>query len=85
MSTERGKLLRYWRNVPDKTSELDFDPQTAFAEQPANMEQLAKNIELARGHLVDCQAELMKAETLLNRCVDAYEEEEKRRGLRGRA
>lgn len=86
-ATERGKLVRFWRNTPDTTqaADLDFDPQAAFVEQPANMEQLAKSIEIARSHLVDCQAQLLKAETLLNRCIDAYEEEEKRRGLRGRA
>lgn len=87
MSTKRtGNVVRFfWRGVPETSElpELTYDPSD-HPELPPNMEQLAKNIEIARAHRLDCEAELMKADSLLNRCVDAYEEEEKRRGLKSR-
>lgn len=86
MSTQRGKLLPFWRNVPvtRETDELAYDPQDALPPPAPNMEQLAKNIELARAHKVECEGELMKADGLLNRCIDEYEKEEIRRGLKSR-
>ena len=84
MTTARGKVLRFWNNVPatSETPELTYEP---FQEdRPANMEELAKRIEIARAHKIDCDAEALKAEGLLNRCIDEYEQEEVRRGLKSR-
>lgn len=86
MSTKGiGNVVRFWRGVPETAEipELTYDPSEAV-DVPANMERLAKNIELARAHKLDCDAEAMKADGLLQRCIDAYEEEEKRRGLKSR-
>lgn len=85
MSTKIGNVVRFWRGVPETSEvrELTYDPSD-LTELPPNMEQLAKNIELARAHKLDCDAEAMKADGLLQRCIDAYEEEEKRRGLKSR-
>ena len=85
MSTVGKNVYRFWRGVPETSElpELAYDPEDR-PERPANMEQLAKNIEIARAHKVDCEAELIKAEGLLNRCVDEYEKEEQRRGLKSR-
>lgn len=77
--------MRFWRGVPEtnELQALEYDPSDR-APLPPNMEQLAKNIELARAHKVDCDAEAMKADGLLNRCIDEYEQEEIRRGLKSR-
>lgn len=86
MATTRGKVLRFWNNVPATAEEpeLAYDPVDAAIERPPNMEQLAKNIETARANKVYADGEAMKAESLLVRCIEAYEEEEKRRGLKCR-
>lgn len=83
--TTIGNVVRFWRSVPSTSEapELDYEPADQ-PERPANMEQLARNIEIARAHKIDCEAELLKAESLLSRCVDAYEQEEQRRGLKSR-
>jgi len=86
MSRTIGNVVRFWRGVPE-TSELPalaYDPDDSLPAQPPNLEQLAKNIELARAHKIECDGEAIKAEGLLNRCIDAYEEEVKRRGLLSR-
>lgn len=82
MSTQRGKLIPFWRNVATHTVETYMEDEPS--EKPPNLEQLAKNIELARAHKIECDGEAIKAEGLLNRCIDAYEEEVKRRGLLSR-
>lgn len=86
-NTVRGKVLRFWNNVPHTTQEIvayEFEDDDEPAKPETNMEKLAKDIEIARSNLVHCQGELMKAETLLNRCVDRYEEAETARNLRMR-
>lgn len=87
MSTARGKLLPFWRNIQNTTDRFpdvtDAEEQ-AIAERPLNMEELAKRVELARMNKVDCDAEAMKADSLLQRCIDEYEAEEARRGLKSR-
>ena len=73
-------VTRFWRKVPETTETVlhAFSDETP---RPENMEKLAKNIEIARSHKVHCEAELMSAQELLARQVDALEEELKRRGL----
>ena len=84
MSTQ-SNVTRFWpkllAGVPKSENAYVFEDGEP---QPENMEKLAKNIEIARAHKVDCEAELMKAEQLLIRQVDAYEAEESRRGLKCR-
>ena len=87
MSTEH-KVTRFWPKVfqalPVTQSYEFFDDDDQSPAKPANMEQLAKNVEIARAHKVDCEAELLSAQELLTRQVDAYEAEESRRGLKCR-
>lgn len=86
MSTET-KVTRFWPKllaaVP-ATQPYEFDDGDP-APAPANMEQLAKNIEIARAHKVECECELIKAQELLKRQVDVYEGEEARRNLKCRS
>ena len=81
MSTQTN-VTRFWpkvfASVPKTETDYVFDDGVAV---PENMEKLAKNIEIARSHKVHCETELMSAQELLARQVDALEEELKRRGL----
>lgn len=84
MSTQTN-VTRFWprllAGVPKTETPYVFEDGETV---PENMEKLAKNIETARAHKVDCEAQLMQAQELLTRQVDAYEAEELRRGLKCR-
>ena len=87
MTTEVSKVTRFWPRVfaavPNTEQHYEFEDGDA-APKPDNMEVLAKKIEIARAHKVDCEASLISAQELLTRQVDAYEAEESRRGLKCR-
>ena len=63
-----------------KTIEYEFDDD-AETVQIRDMERLARNIETARNNVVDKQAELIKAETLYERQIEAYTAAALQRGL----
>ena len=80
MST--GKVVRFWNNIRTQSNEAyQFDDDAEPSPEHLNMEQLAKNVELAQSNVVHCQGELIKAETLLERCIERFHEERKRRGI----
>ncbi len=80
MSTQRGKLIPFWRNVATHTVEAE-----AFVEddddKPKTMNHLLAEWELIRRHRIDLEGELIKVTAHEKRCVDAINEELKRLGV----
>ena len=63
------------------TKEYKFVDDAVEADPVSDMEKLARDVELARGDMVDKQGAAMLAETLYERRLQLFREEAEKRGL----
>lgn len=80
-----ANIVRFWNNIKTQTAEIAepyvFEDDEADSQPDHDMERLAKGVELATSNVVHCEAELIKAQMLRNRCIERFNAERVRRGI----